>query len=162
MGKTWKFGSDINTDLITPGRYNLTTDKKELARICFIEFKPEFAKQVKENDVIVADENFGSGSSRETAPIAIKASGIKCVIAKSIARIFYRNAINIGLPVLISKEAVDGINDKDDVEVDLEKGLIKNKTTGKEFSSEPLPEFLLEIFNEGGIINYLNKRKFNA
>src|SRR3989338_3048389 len=112
MGKAWKLGNDVNTDVITPGRFNLTADPKELAKICFIELRPEFYKEVKQGDIIVAGRNFGCGSSRETAPVSIKAAGIKAVIAKSFARIFYRNCINIGLPALESEEAADGINDK--------------------------------------------------
>ena len=160
MGRVWKFESDINTDLITPGRYNLTTDKKELAKICFIEFRPEFAEKVREGDFIVAEENFGSGSSRETAAVAIKASGIKCIIAKSFSRIFFRNSINIGLPVLVCKEAADEIKETDDIEINMGKGIISNKTSGKKFRAEAFPDFLLEIINAGGVVNYLNKGEF--
>ena len=157
MGKAWKFGNDVNTDVITPGRFNLTADPKELAKICFIELRPEFYKEVKQGDIIVAGRNFGCGSSRETAPVSIKAAGIKAVIAKSFARIFYRNCINIGLPALESEEAADGINDKDELEVDLSTGAIKNNSTGKAFNAKPLPSFALGIVKEGGIVNYLNK-----
>jgi len=158
MSRAWKFGKDINTDLITPGRFNLTSDPKELAKICFIEERPEFSKEVKEGDFIVADENFGCGSSRETAPVSIKATGTKAVIAKSFARIFYRNCINIGLAALESKEAVDLINDGDKVSVNLEIGEIKNETSGTVFQAKPLPNFVLGIVEKGGIVNYLNEK----
>ena len=154
MSKVWKFGDDVNTDEIIPGRYNITTDPNELARHCLIEIKPEFSKNVKEGDFIVAGENFGCGSSREHAPIAIKASGIKAVIAKSFARIFYRNAINIGLPVLICKE-IDDVSEQDKIEIDLSKGEIKNLANNKIYNSTKLPKFILEIIKSDGIINYL-------
>lgn len=158
MARAWKFGKDINTDAITPGRFNLTADPKELAKICFIEERPEFTKEAKKGDVIIADENFGCGSSRETAPVAIKASGIQAVIAKSFARIFYRNCINIGLPVLVSEEAVQGINEGDEVSVEFELGVIKNNSSKKEFKANELPKFALQIIEAGGVVDYLNKK----
>ncbi|MDO8627919.1 MAG: 3-isopropylmalate dehydratase small subunit [Candidatus Diapherotrites archaeon] len=157
MAKVWRFGKDINTDLITPGRFNMSADSEYLKKCCFIEVRPEFVEKVQKGDFIVAEENFGCGSSRETAPVAIKASGIKAVIAKSFARIFYRNAINIGLPVLESREAVDSIQEGHEIQVDFENGKILNKTTGQEFQATKLPKFVVQIFDEGGVIQYLNK-----
>lgn len=155
--RVWKFGDNINTDLITPGRYNLTTDEKQLAKVAFIEYRPEFAKNVKKGDVIVAGENFGCGSSRETAALALKACGIKAIIAKSFSRIFFRNAINIGLPVIICKDA-DRIEEGDEIEIDFEKGLIKNLTKGITLKSEPYPKFVVEIIQNGGLINFVRER----
>ncbi len=155
--RVWKFGDNINTDLITPGRYNLTTDEKQLAKVAFIEYRPEFAKNVKKGDVIVAGENFGCGSSRETAALALKACGIKAIIAKSFSRIFFRNAINIGLPVIICKDA-DKIEEGDEIEIDFEKGLIKNLTKRITLKSEPYPKFVVEIIQNGGLINFVRER----
>lgn len=157
MGRAWKFGDNVNTDLITPGRYNLSTDPQELAKYCFCEVRPGFPKEVKAGDFVVAGEHFGSGSSRETAPIAIKASGIKAVIAPSFARIFYRNAINIGLPILIAP--TQSIKDGDELDVDLKTGAIENKRTTERIQAQGLPDFLLKIMSEGGIVNFLNKFK---
>jgi len=157
MGRAWKFGDNVNTDLITPGRFNLSTDPRELARYCFCEVRPEFPKEVKAGDFIVAGEHFGSGSSRETAPVAIKASGIKAVIAPSFARIFYRNAINIGLPILIA--STQSIKDGDELDVDLKTGVIENRRNRERIQAQGLPDFLLKIMSEGGIVNYLNKYK---
>lgn len=156
MSKIWKFGNDVNTDEIIPGRYNITINPNELAKHCFIEVGPEFSKNVKKGDIIIAGENFGCGSSREHAPIAIKASGIKAVIAKSFARIFYRNAINIGLPVLICKDA-DKISEQDEIEIDFDKGEIRNLASKKVYTSTKLPNFILKIVEANGIINYLQK-----
>ncbi len=142
MGRAWKFGDNVNTDLITPGRYNLSTDPQELAKYCFCEVRPEFPREVKAGDFIVAGEHFGSGSSRETAPVAIKASGIKAVIAPSFARIFYRNAINIGLPILIAPTRT--IKDGDELDVDLKTGLIENRRNRERIQAQGLPEFLLK------------------
>lgn len=155
--RVWKFGDNINTDLITPGRYNLTTDEKQLAKVAFIEYRPEFAKNVKKGDVIVAGENFGCGSSRETAALALKACGIKAIIAKSFSRIFFRNAINIGLPVIICKDA-DKIEEGDEIEIDFEKGLIKNLTKRITLKSEPYPKFVVEIIQNGGLINFVKEK----
>jgi len=155
--RVWKFGDDINTDLITPGRYNLTTDKNQLAKVAFIEYRPEFAREVKKGDMIVAGKNFGCGSSRETAPLALKTGGIKAIIAKSFARIFFRNAINIGLPVVICKE-VDRIEEGDELEIDFERGVIHNLTKKEDFKLTPLSDFLVEILESGGLINYLKGR----
>jgi len=152
--RVWKFGDDINTDLITPGRYTVTTDKKRLGEIAFIEYRPEFGKNVKEGDVIVAGNNFGCGSSREHSPVAIKAAGINAVIAKSFARIFFRNSINIGLPLFVSEDA-DKIDDGDDVEVNVKAGQVYDKTKSITIKAKPLPEFIQKIVNKGGLVNFL-------
>jgi len=155
MGKAWKFGQNLNTDEIIPARFNLTIDEKELAKKAFCEIKPEFAPQVKPGDVIVALDNFGCGSSREHAPIAIKGAGVACVIAASYARIFFRNAINIGLPILESPEAAAAIQEGDEVQVDPASGQIKDLTSGVTFQARPLPPFVLQIAAAGGIVNFL-------
>jgi 3-isopropylmalate dehydratase small subunit len=157
MGRVWKFGANINTDEIIPGRYNITTDPKFLAEHCFCELRPNFPLNVKPGDLIIAGENFGMGSSREHAPVAIKASGIKAVIAHSFARIFYRNAINIGLPVFISEEIAKEVEDGDALEMDLEKFCLEDLKTGRIFSLHSLPPFLLKIFGAGGIVPFLRK-----
>lgn len=154
--RAWKFGDDINTDLITPGRYNMTTDEAQLGKIAFIEYRPEFTKNIQKGDIIVAGSNFGCGSSREHAPIAIKAAGIKAVVAKSFARIFYRNCINIGLPILICKET-DRIEDGDQVEVELTTGVIMDATKGIIIQANLLPEFVQRIVSRGGLINFLRE-----
>jgi 3-isopropylmalate/(R)-2-methylmalate dehydratase small subunit len=155
MGKTWTFEDNLNTDEIIPARYNITIIPEELAKNVFCEIKPEYAKTVKPGDVIVGGQNFGCGSSREHAPIAIKGSGAKCVIAHSFARIFFRNCINIGLPILVCPDAAAGIDEGDDVDVELDKGLIHNKTKGQTYQANPLPTFVLKIAEAGGIVNYL-------
>jgi len=155
MGKAWTFGENMNTDEIIPGRFNITIDPLELSKNVFCEVKPEYSKNVQPGDVVVGGQNFGCGSSREHAPIAIKGSGAKCIIAPSYARIFFRNAINIGLPILESPEAVAGIHEGDDVDVDLTSGQIRNQTNGQTFQARPLPEFVMKIAEAGGIINYL-------
>ncbi len=155
MGKAWTFGENLNTDEIIPGRYNITIDPLELAKNVFCEIKPEYAPNVKPGDVIVGGQNFGCGSSREHAPIAIKGSQAKCVIAPSFARIFFRNAINIGLPILECPEAVTGIDEGDEVDVDLATGRIRNLTKNSEFQARPLPDFVLKIAQAGGIVNFL-------
>jgi len=155
MGKAWKFGENLNTDEIIPARFNLTIDEKELAKKAFCEVKPDFAPKVKPGDVIVALGNFGCGSSREHAPIAIKGAGVCCVIASSYARIFFRNAINIGLPILESPEAAESIQEGDEVKVNPASGVIEDLTTGKTFQARPLPPFVLQIAEAGGIVNFL-------
>lgn len=155
MGRAWKFGNNVNTDEIIPARYNITIVPEELAKNVFCEVRPEFSKEVQKGDVIVSGENFGCGSSREHAPIAIKASGIKCIIAKSYARIFFRNCINIGLPILQCQDAYENINEGDEVEVDFEKGRVTNKTNGKKLNATPLPHFVLKIVEAGGIVNFV-------
>jgi len=155
MGKAWKFGENLNTDEIIPARYNLTIDEKELAKNVFCEIKPDFAKKVRPGDVIVAGNNFGCGSSREHAPVAIKGSGAACVIAVSYARIFFRNAINIGLPILECPEAAAEIEEGDEVEVDLAVGKILDHTRNTTYQAQPLPDFVLKIAAAGGIVNFL-------
>lgn len=157
-GNAWKFGRDIDTDLIIPARYLKTSDPDELGKHCMEDADPEFVEKINRGDFIVADENFGCGSSREHAPIAIKAAGIPVVIAKSFARIFYRNAINMGLVIMESPEAVDGINLGDDIKVDTDTGKIMNITTGEEFQAKPFPEFISNIIEQGGLINYVKDK----
>jgi 3-isopropylmalate/(R)-2-methylmalate dehydratase small subunit len=157
-GIAHKYGANVDTDAIIPARYLNTSDPLELAKHCMEDIDLEFVKRVKKGDIIVATTNFGCGSSREHAPLAIKASGISCVIAKSFARIFFRNAINIGLPLLESDEAPDGIKMGDTVEVDLEKGIIRNTTSGKEWVSKPYPEFMSHLVKAGGLIEYTKQR----
>lgn len=153
-GKVWKFGNNIDTDVIIPGRYLRTFDPKNLALYVMSGERADFAKNVQEGDIIVADDNFGCGSSREQAPVAIKAAGVSVIIAKSFARIFYRNAINIGLPVIKADiEATEG----DILSVDLENGLVNNESTGKSFEIEPFKEFMLNILNDGGLVNHYLK-----
>ncbi len=156
-GKAWKFGDDISTDHITPGRYyHLRSNMPELAKHVMEDADPEFPKKMETGDFIVAGKNFGMGSSREHAPLAIKIAGVSAVIAKSFARIFYRNAINVGLPVLIAD--TDRIDTGDELEVDLSAGLIKNITKGVEIASTPLPEVMISILNEGGLVEYVRER----
>lgn len=158
-GTVFKYGDNVDTDVIIPARYLNTSDEKELAAHCMEDIDPTFVENVKEGDIIVADKNFGCGSSREHAPIAIKASGIDCVIAKSFARIFYRNAINIGLPILECADAVDGIKAGDEVSVDFSTGEILNLTTGKAFRAQPFPAFIQDIIESGGLIEAVKKNK---
>lgn len=153
-GKVHKYGSNVDTDVIIPARYLNTTDPKELASHCMEDIDAEFARKVQPGDIIVAEDNFGCGSSREHAPIAIKASGIACVIANTFARIFYRNALNTGLPILECPEAVAGISDGDTVEVDLESGEITNVSTGKTYCAKPFPPFMRQLIAVGGLVEY--------
>ena len=157
MSKVYKYGSNVDTDVIIPARYLNTSDVKELASHCMEDIDADFVKTVQPGDIIVAENNFGCGSSREHAPIAIKESGISCVIANTFARIFFRNAINIGLPILECPEAVANTSAGDELEVDLNTGKIKNLTTGKEFQAEPFPEFMHNIIGCGGLIGYISK-----
>jgi len=157
MGRVFKFGDNIDTDLIIPARYLDRTDPKELGAHCMEGVDPEFPKKVKEGDIIVAGYNFGCGSSREHAPLAIKGCGVACVIAKSFARIFFRNAINTGLPILESRDAHE-IDEGDEVEVDLEKGEIRDITKEKIFRASPFPDFMLEIMKAGGLTEYTKRR----
>ncbi len=156
MGRVWKFGDDIDTDVIIQGKYLVINEPEELARHVFENVRPEFAKEVKKGDFVVAGENFGCGSSREHAPLALKATGVSAVIAKSFARIFFRNAINIGLRVLECKDA-DRIEEGDEIEVDYSKGIIINKTKGEEYEIKPLPEFLEQIIECGGLVEFGKK-----
>ncbi len=155
MGRAWKFGDNLNTDEIMPARFNITIDEKELAAKVFCEIRPDYAPNVKPGDVVVAGWNFGCGSSREHAPVAIRGSKVACVIAGSYARIFFRNAINIGLPILESPEAAEEIQDGDNVEVDLGAGRIINHSSGKQYQAKPLPDFVLKIAAAGGLVNFL-------
>ena len=158
-GNAWKFGTDVDTDAIIPARYLNTSDAKELASHCMEDSaNPDFIKKMKPGDIIVADKNFGCGSSREHAPIAIKAAGVSCVVAKNFARIFYRNSFNTGLPIFESAEAVDGIKEGDEVEVDANRGIIRNLTTNKEFTSMPVPAFMQELIAAGGLMAYTKKK----
>ena len=157
-GKVHKYGADVNTDVIIPARYLNIYDPAELAKHCMEDIDEDFLKRVEPGDIVVATTNFGCGSSREHAPMALKAAGISCVIAKSFARIFFRNAINIGLPLLESDEAVDNTEAGDTVEVDLSKGEIKNVTRNLTFTASPYPDFMAEIIASGGLIEYTKKR----
>lgn len=156
-GKAHRFGDDINTDEIIPARYLNTTDKAELAKHCMEDADKDFAKKVHAGDVIVAGKNFGCGSSREHAPVSIKAAGVSCVIAESFARIFFRNSINIGLPIIESKEASQGIKNGDTVMVDTAAGIVKNVTRNKTYKIEKYPPFMQRIIKAGGLINSLKK-----
>ncbi len=157
-GKSHKFGDDINTDDIIAAKYLVTTDPVELGKKCMETIDPDFVKQVNKGDIIVAGKNFGCGSSREHAPIAIKGVGISCVIAKSFARIFYRNAINIGLPIIEIAQA-DEINNGDELEIELVKGEIKNISQGKAYKSQGFPEFMQKIVESGGLMQWIAKEK---
>jgi 3-isopropylmalate/(R)-2-methylmalate dehydratase small subunit len=157
MGRIWKLGDNVNTDVIIPGRYNVTTDRAQLAQHCLCEILPEFAQEVQVGDVVMAGHNFGCGSSREHAPTSIQACGVQVVIARSFARIFYRNAVNIGLPVLVCEDAVLASEDGQRIEVDLANGRIHNLTTGQTFQSEPLDPFVARIVAAGGIIEYIRQ-----
>jgi len=157
-GKVHKYGANIDTDAIIPARYLYAFEPAELAGHCMEDIDAEFISRVEPGDIMVATTNFGCGSSREHAPLAIKASGISCVIARSFARIFFRNAINIGLPLLECEEAVDNIEADDIVEVDLSTGSIKNLNNGKTFTAKPYPEFMSELIAAGGLIEYTRKR----
>ncbi|HHL40313.1 MAG TPA: 3-isopropylmalate dehydratase small subunit [Deltaproteobacteria bacterium] len=157
-GKVWKFGADIDTDRIIPARYLNTTDPAELAKHCMEDEDPEFSSRVRPGDIIVADKNFGCGSSREHAPIAIKAAGVSCVIAKSFARIFYRNSFNMGLPILECPEAVEGTDEGDELEVAIGSGIIRNLTKGTEFRANPVPPFMQELIAAGGLIESIRKK----
>jgi 3-isopropylmalate/(R)-2-methylmalate dehydratase small subunit len=157
-GKVHKYGADVNTDVIIPARYLNVSDPAELARHCMEDIDREFVAKVQPGDIIMATTNFGCGSSREHAPLAIKASGISCIIAKSFARIFFRNAINIGLPLLECEEAVAQTEAGDSLEVDLSSGKIKNVTSGMTFTARPYPDFMAELISAGGLIEYTKKR----
>ena len=156
-GKVFKYGNDVDTDVIIPARYLNTSSEAELASHCMEDIDTQFVKEVKSGDIIVAGDNFGCGSSREHAPIAIKASGVSLVIANSFARIFYRNSINIGLPILECPAAVEAINKGDTVSCELSSGVIKNETTGETFKAEPFPEFIQNIISDGGLLKHLAK-----
>ncbi|QXM05401.1 3-isopropylmalate dehydratase small subunit [Crassaminicella indica] len=156
-GVAFKYGDNVDTDVIIPARYLNTSDPSELAKHCMEDIDRDFAEKVKKDDVIVANKNFGCGSSREHAPIAIKASGVSCVIAATFARIFYRNAFNIGLPILECEEAVKGIDLGDEVEIDFETGVIFNVTKNETYKAEPFPPFIQEIIAKDGLVNYVSE-----
>ncbi len=158
-GKVFKYGDNVDTDVIIPARYLNSSDPAELATHCMEDIDKDFVKNVKTGDIIVADKNFGCGSSREHAPIAIKASGVSCVIAETFARIFYRNAINIGLPIIECPEAARGIENGDEVEVDFDSGVITNKTKGTSFQGQAFPEFMQKIIRAEGLVNYINQKE---
>ena len=160
-GTVHRYGRDIDTDVIIPARYLTTSEPSELAKHCLEDLDVEFVNNVKSGDIIVAEENFGCGSSREHAPIAIKAAGVDAVIAKSFARIFYRNSINTGLAILECPEAVDAIKNGDVVSVDTETGTITNETTGESFTAQPFPPFIQKIIAHGGLLSYLKARQQN-
>ena len=155
-GTVFKYGDNVDTDVIIPARYLNSSDPKELAQHCMEDIDKAFVNQVKDGDILVAAKNFGCGSSREHAPIAIKAAGISCVIAETFARIFYRNAINIGLPIVECKEAAQEIEAGDEVEVDFDSGVITDKTKGTTYQGQAFPEFMQRIIDCEGLVNYIN------
>jgi 3-isopropylmalate/(R)-2-methylmalate dehydratase small subunit len=157
-GQVHKYGANVDTDVIIPARYLNVSDPLELAKHCMEDIDPDFLKKMNKGDIIVADANFGCGSSREHAPLAIKSAGVSCVIAKSFARIFFRNAINIGLPLMECGECVDQISNGDRLEVDLATGKIVNLTSGRTFTAKPYPDFMSELIKAGGLIEYTKKR----
>jgi 3-isopropylmalate/(R)-2-methylmalate dehydratase small subunit len=157
-GRAWKFGKNVDTDAIIPARHCNTADPRELAQHCMEDADPEFVRKMRRGDVIVADTNFGCGSSREVAPITIKAAGVSAVIAKSFARIFFRNSINIGLPILECAAAVDGILEGDEIEVEPATGTVRNLTRGETYRAEPFPDFLQRIIDRGGLLGYVEER----
>jgi len=157
-GRIWKFGSDVDTDAIIPARYLNVSDGKELAKHVMEDERPEFKREVKKGDLLIADKNFGCGSSREHAPLALKAVGISCIIAKSFARIFYRNGFNQGLPLLESEEASKAIRDGDQVKVDLATGEIFDLSRNRKFQAKPIPAFMQDLIRDGGLIPHLRKK----
>ena len=157
-GRVFKYGDNVDTDVIIPARYLNTSDPKELASHCMEDIDLDFVKKVQDGDIIVANKNFGCGSSREHAPLAIKTAGVSCVIASTFARIFYRNAINIGLPILECDEAVKAIDAGDELEVDFATGVIKNLTKNESYKGEPFPEFMQNIIDNNGLIGYINNK----
>lgn len=158
-GRVFKYGDNVDTDVIIPARYLNATDGAELAKHCMEDLDKEFIHQVKQGDLIVANKNFGCGSSREHAPLAIKCAGISCVIAETFARIFYRNAINIGLPIIECPEAAQAIEAGDEIEVDFDTGIIINKTKKISYKGQAFPEFMQHIISAGGLVNYINQKK---
>ena len=158
LGKVFKYGDNVDTDVIIPARYLNSSDPAELATHCMEDIDKDFVNQVKKGDIIVAEKNFGCGSSREHAPIAIKASGVSCVIAETFARIFYRNSINIGLPIIECKEASERI-EADEVEIDFDSGIITNKTKGESYKGQAFPEFMQKIIKAEGLMNYINAKE---
>jgi len=161
QGKVWKFGDNVNTDEIIPARYLSLTEAKDLAKHVMEDADPLFPSKVKKGDIIVAGRNFGCGSSREHAPVAIKGAGVSCVIATSFARIFFRNAFNMGLLIFESKQAVDGIREGDLVQVDPDKGMIRNISSGDVYEVAPVPPFMKELVRDGGLITHIKKKQGN-
>ena len=157
QGKVFKYPDNVDTDVIIPARYLNTSDAQELAKHCMEDIDNTFTERVQSGDIIVAGWNFGCGSSREHAPLTIKTNGVSCVIAKSFARIFYRNSINIGLPILECEQAADEINDGDDVSIDFDKGIITNNSTGKTYEAQPFPPFIQKIISDGGLLASIKK-----
>lgn len=157
QGKVFKYGDNIDTDIIIPARYLNNTDGNELAKHCMEPIDPDFYKNVNKGDIIVGQKNFGCGSSREHAPLAIKCAGVSCVIAETFARIFYRNSINIGMPIIECKEAAEKIEAGDEVEIDFDSGIITNKTKGESYQGQAFPPFMQKIISAGGLINYINE-----
>jgi 3-isopropylmalate/(R)-2-methylmalate dehydratase small subunit len=157
-GKVWKFGDDIDTDAIIPARYLNTSDPNELAKHVMEDADKEFPTKVKAGDIIIAGKNFGCGSSREHAPIAIKAAGIQAIVAKSFARIFYRNSFNIGLPIFESEAASENIKEGDIIEIEADKGIIANLSTGEQYTAKPIPPFMQELIDAGGLIEWTKKK----
>jgi len=157
-GRIWRFGADVDTDIIIPARYLNTSDPQVLASHCMEGIDPNFPQKVKEGDIIVAGDNFGCGSSREHAPLAIKAVGVSCVVAESFARIFYRNAFNVGLPILECPQAVEEAEEGEVMEIDLDTGRVSNLTKGKEYQAHPIPPFMQELIRVGGLMRYVAKR----
>jgi 3-isopropylmalate dehydratase small subunit len=158
LGRVFKYGDNVDTDVIIPARYLNSFDGKELAKHAMVDIDPEFASKVQPGDLIIANKNFGCGSSREHAPLCLKEAGVSCVIAETFARIFYRNAINIGLPIIECPEAAKGIDAGDEVEIDFDSGMIYNKTKGTEFKGQAFPPFMQEIIKNEGLINYINNK----
>jgi 3-isopropylmalate/(R)-2-methylmalate dehydratase small subunit len=158
-GKVWKYGANVDTDVIIPARYLNLSTAEELAGHCMGDLDPAFVQEMQPGDIIVASTNFGCGSSREHAPLAIKGAGVSCVIAETFARIFYRNAINIGLPILECPEAVTGIDTGQTLEVELETGIIRNLDTGQVFQAAPYPPFMMDIISAGGLIEFTRKER---
>lgn len=158
LGKVFKYGDNVDTDVIIPARYLNSSDPAELAMHCMEDIDCDFVKKVNKGDIIVAEKNFGCGSSREHAPIAIKAAGVSCVIAETFARIFYRNAINIGLPIIECKEAAANIEAGDEVEIDFDSGVIVNKTKSQSYQGQAFPEFMQRIIRAEGLMNYINAK----
>lgn len=158
LGRVFKFGDNVDTDVIIPARYLNAPDPADLAKHCMEDIDPEFVNKVAAGDIIVATKNFGCGSSREHAPISIKAAGVSCVIAETFARIFYRNAINIGLPIIECKEASERIEEGDTVEIDFDNGMIYNKTKNESYKGQAFPEFMQKIIKAEGLINYINTK----
>ena len=159
LGHVFKYGDNVDTDVIIPARYLNSFDPQELASHAMVDIDPEFAGKVQPGDIIVARKNFGCGSSREHAPLCLKTAGVSCVIADTFARIFYRNAINIGLPIIECSEAAEGIDAGDQVEIDFDSGRIYNRTKGIEFQGQAFPPFMQELISAGGLVNYINSKK---